>query len=83
MTDVLGNKIARGNILYWKSKDIAVSVLDVVEPALEGNTQMPMLVIMIQVPIAGAERGKPIQLADFMRLVDPRSEGIIEGALRQ
>lgn len=83
MKDGIGNNIDKGNYLYWKSKDMIVKVVDVVEPTLEGNTAPPSLVIMMQIPIMGVERGKEPMLGEFLRTVDPLAEQMIDKMIKQ
>lgn len=83
MRDAIGNSIAKGNLLYWKPKDVVVQVLDVVEPVVEGNSAPPVLVIMLQIPISGVERGREAFIGDFLRVPDPASEARLAAALTE
>ena len=57
MQDMIGNRIAKGQYLYWKSKEMMVRVLEVAEPSVVGNDSLPVLTVIMQIPVMGAKPG--------------------------
>lgn len=78
MRDMLGNKLEKGAMLYWTAKEIMVHVVDVSEPTLEGNDTPPTLTIAMQIPVMGVQKGKEVQLGEFLMPVNPKSETLLD-----
>lgn len=87
MRDSLGNKLSAGQYVYWKSKDLVMQVVNVIEPKIEvmgQPKQPPAVVLQLVIPVnldRQAGRMEDIGLADFMRVVDPASETALESIL--
>lgn len=81
MQDMIGNRIAKGQYLYWKSKEMMVRVLEVAEPSVVGNDTLPVLTVIMQIPVMGVKPGQPAVLSDFMRVVDPAAESRMDAAM--
>ena len=89
MKDCIGNRIAKGSLLYWKSKQMAVAVSDVNSGGLSlgDSKQMtpPTITIQVTIPI-NLERGVTAEqaiLQDFICLVNPAATAEVERMLTQ
>lgn len=83
MLDGLGNRICKGQYLYWKGKDVLVRVVEVSEATVIGGDTMPMLTVIAQVPVGGAITGKEVFVADMLRVVDPTQEARLDAAMTE
>jgi hypothetical protein len=92
MRDLIGNIITEGNMLQWMIRSdlraVICKVIAVTDGGLaipgEGNAVTPpMLVVALQIPVDGAQRGREPQVGDFIRVVDPSSEQLLEGLGRK
>ncbi len=84
---MIGNKLQKGVLLLWHPSEesmrrgIPVRVAGVIEPKVEsisGEKQLTRLVLLLDIPIAPNSRGEETQLPDFVAIVDPGSQQIIE-----
>jgi hypothetical protein len=75
MMDAIGNKVVKGNLVYWKSKGIVVQVVEIIEPAIDGNPAPSIVVVMGQIAVTDVPRGQEPRIDDLIRTVDPSSEG--------
>ena len=83
MQDLLGNKLSKGDLLFWVKNAVVCSVLEVNEPVLsiagksEGR-QVPHLTIAITFPVP-IERGEVEAMTSaFVKVVSPQSQSIME-----
>jgi hypothetical protein len=76
MKDLLGNTITEGGFAYWKSKELLVQVLKIIE---ENNP--PVLVLAVQVPIQGTPRDQEVIVGDLLCVINPDSERALEKML--
>ena len=83
MLDAIGNKIVKGQYLYWKGKDVIVRVVDINEATVFGSDTMPTLTVIAQIPVGGTVPGKETMVADFIRVVDPTSEARLDAAMME
>jgi len=87
MKDAIGNKLAQGNMVAWSIPDGLRHLIAVVARVSDGGLSMgstdqvsqPSLTIVIDIPVTGTKPGHEATLSEFMRVVDPRGEAIIEG----
>lgn len=88
MRDAIGNRLTKGNVVLWKSKDLMMQVVDVIEPKVEvigQPKQPPALVLQILIPV-NVEPGRrsqmdDVMLGDFLRVVDPQAEAALESVI--
>lgn len=93
MRDAIDNKISKGDLVEWRipkgTRATIVRVLEVRDGGLsvisgsERGVSKPMLTIQLQFPVDGVEPGKEAQLFEFLRVVDPSSDALVEGMLKQ
>ena len=86
MRDRTGNRIEEGHLLYWKHMDAIVKVTRVVDGgiALGGNGEMSPAVLSVELsfPVDVSKlRGEEPQLGDFIRVVDPKQESMLDRAM--
>lgn len=93
MKDCIGNHIEKGAILSWtmpeeikKRGNLLCNVLAVSESDVrdaQGRVLPQMLVISIQLPISDggnpAGRDKEMSLTDFLCVVNPSAQALVEG----
>lgn len=89
MKDCIGNRIAKGSLLYWKSKQMAVAVADTNDGGLAlGDSKQitpPTITLQITVPI-NLDRGVTAEqatLQDFLCLINPAATAEVERMLTQ
>jgi len=89
MRDAIGNKILEGNLLHWvlpqNLRAVIVRAIRVHDgglsiPGAGNQTTPPILTLQIDVPIDGTQQGREPQVGDFIRIVDPKSEMLLEQA---
>lgn len=83
MTDGLGNRITKGQYLYWKGKDLLVRVVEINEAVVIGNETMPMLTVVVQIPVGGAVAGREAVVTELLRIVDPAQESLLDAAMTE
>lgn len=87
MKDAIGNKVRKGDMIAWAIPEGLRQVIAVVGQVSDGGLSMgstdqvsqPSITIVIDIPITGVKAGHEATLHEFMRVVDPRGEVIIEG----
>ena len=89
MRDMIGNKLEEGVLVFWLSKGVTAVVkridpggLSVVGAGGERQTP-PTLTLEINIPVSMGDlpRGAEPAISDFLRVVDPRQQAILERAL--
>lgn len=73
MRDLLGNTILPGTLLWWITKALPIRVARIEEPS--------KLVLELTIPLDAITEGVETQLADFLCIVNPEAERIVEGML--
>jgi len=73
MKDCLGNKLTDGCFAWWKSKELLVRVIQVME---EHNP--PILVLAVNVPVEGVPHNMEVIVGDLLCVINPDSEVIVE-----
>lgn len=91
MRDCLGNKLSPGHLVLWRlpEETLAKGLVAQVVAANDRSTLTVVgadpgpasLVIQIIIPINSPRPNDEPALADFLRIVDPTAERIIEDAL--
>lgn len=84
MRDAVGNSITKGFLLWWKEKGLMVHVTEVHESArVVGSDAVAMLMVQVAIPIGGVKPGDEPTLFDFIRVMDPRQEKLLDAALTE
>lgn len=89
MKDQIGNRIEKGSLLYWQSKQMAVVVADVSTGGLSlADSKMrtpPTITLQITIPINLGPNvtAETCALQDFLCLVNPEATKIVEGMIQQ
>lgn len=89
MKDLLGNRISKGSLLWWKSKDMMMVVADASEGGLElGDSKQvlpPTITLQVTIPInlARGVTADTCTLQDFLCLVNPQVTAAVEGMMTQ
>lgn len=89
MKDILGNRINKNTLVYWKSKEMVFRVADVSDGGLsivseEGRgVTPPTITLCVQLPVLNVKPGTEAQLDDFVCVLDPTATQVIEGMLKQ
>ena len=83
MRDLLGSAIREGSLLWWISKAIPLRVARI-EPGgiLAGDHDGPptpdRLILEVTIPVQPRTQGAETQIADFLCVVNPEAEQVIE-----
>jgi hypothetical protein len=87
MRDMIGNKLTEGNLLFWHRVGSVCKITHVSDGGLSlgdsHRTSPPILTIEITLPVGmeGAPPGAEPMVAEFLRVVDPKSEGVLQLAM--
>ena len=88
MRDLLGNTLRDGSLLWWVSKAIPLRVArierhEIINPRERDDAAAApdKLILEVTVPIQRMPNGAETQLADFICLVNPDAEQVIEKML--
>jgi hypothetical protein len=91
MRDMIGGKITKDDLLYWRFPEnlhgVLVNVAKVEEGGLtvidkgKGGITPPTLTVFLTIPVAVSEPGKEPWLSDFLRVVNPRSDQLVQNIL--
>jgi hypothetical protein len=90
MRDLLGNSLKPGSLLWWLPKGIPIRVARIDEPSRLTTLQVgrepsskTKLVLEVTIPIDAMTDGAETQLADFLCIVNPDAERIINQMLAE
>jgi len=84
MKDLLGNTLKPGSLLWWLTKGIPIRVARIEEPStltINRQPQKTRLVLEVTIPLDAMTEGSETQLPDFLCIVNPDAERVIEGML--
>jgi hypothetical protein len=83
MRDLIGNHISEGSLIWWLSKAIPMRIVRVTDAQLVvGQGKVPARMILeVTVPIQEIKGGDEPQFTDFLAIVNPDHESVIEGML--
>jgi hypothetical protein len=86
MRDLLGNTLKPGSLLWWLPKGIPIRIARIEEPSslVAINRQPPqktLLILEVRIPLDAVTDGAETQLADFITIVNPDAERVLNGML--
>lgn len=86
MRDLIGNRLTEGNLLFWTRTGNLCKITKLIEGGLttvKGDLTEPSVTIEITIVLdmAKAPRGTEPMVAEFLKVVDPMQQEILERAM--
>ena len=86
MRDMLGNIIHKGSLLWWLPKSIPIHVARIEPGGVltmgEKETTPDKLVLELTIPVQPRTHGAETQIAEFLCIVNPEAEAVIDNMLK-
>jgi hypothetical protein len=86
MRDMLGNDLAAGQLVLWRSTGFVATVIHIDEPTLtvpgaDDRDAQIILAVPIPLKVPHGTSAAHLTVADIVRLVNPQQQAAIEGLL--
>jgi hypothetical protein len=86
MRDMLGNVIHEGSLLWWLPKSIPIRVARIEPGGVltmgEKEVTPDKLVLELTIPVRHTVHGAETQIADFICIINPDAEAVIDNMLK-
>jgi len=84
MRDLVGNPLANGQMVEWRSHGLIGHIIDIDEALVAtAEERRPRIVIAIAIPLELPHGASPANfcITDIVRVVDPKATAIVDGML--